>query len=475
MKNRMTLRRALRRPSRRLGRASLLSCWLAIGTGCAVLAVPEMPAPSAPVGIEWQESFLREHLRFFNGSESGGRGTASVGYARAAAYVGARMRQFGLQPGIHGDFRLVYQTPLNYPIASDLVAVGSDTLVLYPGVDFLPDARSDSGSAVFDRIFLLKDPENAPISDAGSERVALVEAASLTSAALAALRSAPFDAVLSMGALSPGTAARPVPGLLIQQITPPAAAALLGVKRIELAPQENPVRIFELPHEARMRVVNDFQEDAGAVNVLGFLAGKHPVRRQELVVVCADLDAVGSMGGVRTLDLQNLGTHAAALLELARNYGILSGYRSVPERTLLFAVFSGSRLGNAGLRAYLQNPLWELGKTVSMVYVGLPDHREQGVRNLLVPFDIPLFTVEPADDARYEQELVLVPEPATVRRARDRATQPSNEAVSLPELLDDAVARAQYLAKETHELLFPLTTGFGDGGAMPIIGLGTEK
>src|SRR5690606_35200876 len=81
----------------RLRRVYFWTALLLVGawcSGCALLAVPEPPPQTAPAPLEWRDDFLREHIRFFNGTESEGRGTASVGYARAATYVGARMRQF---------------------------------------------------------------------------------------------------------------------------------------------------------------------------------------------------------------------------------------------------------------------------------------------------------------------------------------------------------------------------------------------
>ena len=437
-------------------------------SGCSLLAVTEPAEPQREVGLDWRANFIREHLRFFNSEESEGRGTASRGYARAAAYVGARMRQFGLQPGLHGDFRLVYQTPINYPIAADLAVVGTDTLILYAGVDFLPDARSDSGSVTFSRLDVLRavDPADPPRPQSPA---AFASADVLTMDALRTLRDVGYRAVLSVGPLRPRTAQKPVAGILIQQLTAAAATQLLA----STEPPDTETFALELPHEVRMRVVNDYQKYAGAVNVLGFLSGKHPVRRDELVLVCADLDAVGTIGGVRTLDLHNLGVHAAALLELARNYGAMSQYAEVPERTLLFAVFSGSRLGNAGLRAYLQNPLWDLSKTTAVVYVGLPADREHGVRNLLAPLDISLFAVNAADSVGAE-ELLLLPEAAVVRRAGDRAPV-DRPIASLSELLNEAIVQAQHEAAETHEVLFPLTSGFSDLLFVPVPVPGTAQ
>ena len=433
------------------------------GAGCAMLTVQESPEAPARAAIEWHDAYLREHLRFFNGTESEGRGTASRGYTRTAAYVGARMRQFGLQPGLQNDFRLIYPTPLNYPLAAELVALASDTLRFYPGVDFLPDARSDSGRVEYERVlFLPNDPSRWPRREATAPRVALLDARRIQNVPLDAVRDAGFSALLVVGPLRPHTAPQPVSGLVIQQVTPVAASLLLGTAPGDSVWTRAPGGTHTLPHQIRMRVVTDYQRDAGAINVLGFLAGKHPVRREELVLVCADLDAIGQVGGVRTLDPRDVGTHAAALLEVARNYSGLTRWMDVPERTILFAVFSGSRLGNAGLKAYLQNPLWEMRKTVSVVYIGLPGDREPDVRNLLAPFDIPLHAVPAATLQDEERVPFVLPEAADIRRAGPRATGLTASAGRTSALLEEAISRARLEAAATHRVLFPLTSGFSN-------------
>ena len=451
----------------------LVAIVAAFSAGCAILAVPQETQPSQRVGLAWRDDFIREHLRFFNGSESEDRRTGSVGYARTAAYVAARMRQFGLQPAVHGDFRLVYQTPLNLPVDADLVALGNDTLFFYPGVDFLADARSDSGLVAFDRVDVLAgDLANVRTSHSG---IAMLDTRTTDENHLSTLRSRGFRVALLVGPLLPTTAARPIAGLLVMQISSTAASELLGGLSVDDVLQRGVDQSIQMPHDVRLRIATDFREDAGAINVMGYLAGKHPELREELVIVCADLDAIGSVGGVRTLDLQNFGIHASALLELARNYETLDRFGFAPERTLLFAVFSGARLSNAGLKAYLQNPLWEIDHTVAVVYLGLPEDREPEVSNLLGAHDIPLFSVAPSAVPLHEGGMVIDPSPADVRRAGDRAESINITSISLSDVLDEAVARAQQRAADAHAVVFPLTTGFSHEIIQSIVDSETEQ
>ncbi len=96
-------------------------------------------------------------------------------------------------------------------------------------------------------------------------------------------------------------------------------------------------------------------------NVMAYAAGSHPVFASELVIVGADLDGSGSRQGL------------AALMEIARNYGLASQRGFVPDRTIMVAAFSGHDENYAGLRAYLRRPLWPAGSTRALIYLAPSD------------------------------------------------------------------------------------------------------
>ena len=96
-------------------------------------------------------------------------------------------------------------------------------------------------------------------------------------------------------------------------------------------------------------------------NVMAYAAGSHPVLASELVIVGADLDGPGSRQGL------------AALMEIARNYGLVGQRGFMPDRTIMVAAFSGHDEDYAGLRAYLRRPLWPAGSTHALVYLAPSD------------------------------------------------------------------------------------------------------
>lgn len=437
-------------------RNALLLCCAVVLAGCVRLALPEedlRPTPTRPV---WIEEEIREHLRYFN-SILAGRASGTQGYAQAAAYVAARMAQYELQPALDGQYRVLYYNPLNFVRSAIVATTGADSVLFSPGFDYIADARSDSGTVRFSRILVARDQqfsEGSDVTEDLSGEVVLVPSPDVQTSYLRALRARGVRAVLHVGELKPGQSEFVIEGLLIVQITRNTAAEILNADPFVLAGSSTDelfVRV-QLPGGVLVRVASTFQGQAGMINTLGFVAGKNPARSGELVIVCTDLDAVGQFMGVRRFDDEDLGLSAAALLELSRNYSYLGQLSSVPERTILFAVWSGSRVDHAGLRAYLRNPLWALEDTHAMVYIGLSEDKRPAVQKILDASGIPLHAIPPPPDMMPAQVVVSDPNaPVSARSRKD-----TGERVSLSDILEDAIVNVTSLARETHETLFPL-------------------
>ncbi len=308
---------------------------------------------------------LSEHLEILMRPEMQGRVTGSPSFALAAQYVEDRMREFRLQPALEGQYRIVYEAQVSLPWPATLGWANQDTAAFYPGLEFWPDARSDTGVVVADRVVLCTRPVVCPPAVAW-----VVPAASLKTA-LREARAWSVQAVLAVGSLRPQLASRPLDGLRIVQITPAATERLLGLPAHALASHlaDSAAVILSLSRPIRLWVGQLGERQVGALNVLGFVAGKDPVLRTELVIVCADLDIIALPGRSLLLDGAHLGEGVAALLELARFYSTLATYWPLPRRSLLFAVWSGARQGDQGLQAYLQQPLWDLAATHRLVYL----------------------------------------------------------------------------------------------------------
>jgi hypothetical protein len=258
---------------------------------------------------------------------------------------------------------------------------------------------------------------------------------------------------------------------VVVQILPEAVTRLLGAARstLEAALNGTERTVWRLAQPVRLRVEAQTLSTTGAINVLSFVPGKHPTRARELVVVCADLDAIGAFAGVPTLDAAHLGVSTAALLEVARQYALFARFGSMPERSLLFAVFSGARQGSTGLRDYLRHPLWALDHTRALVYIGLDPAEEAVVRDVLAPYGVPLSVVAPPPDTLGAPGFFLLPDRRPPRGRTVRA--PGEEAFRgdpprLSVLIEAGLVRARSMAEAAHTVL--LREAVSGASLMPV-------
>ena len=86
--------------------------------------------------------------------------------------------------------------------------------------------------------------------------------------------------------------------------------------------------------------------------------------------MAANLDSGGYPADVRVRDPLRSGIEAAALLEVAR---VTAADRDIgfgPDRTVLFAWFAGGAQGNAGLKDFLEQPLWPRSAVEEVLIAG---------------------------------------------------------------------------------------------------------
>ena len=412
-----------------------------------------MPSSVAPV---WSEDELEDHLEFLNSNEAAERTTGTSGYAQSAAYVAARMREFRLQPVVGDDFRVVYTTALNYPISGALRTVAdADSTIFYPGIDFLPHGHTDSGEVSVRWLVLAED--TAGIASAPNLPFGVVfDQGDVDGSILRAWRDAGAVLAIEVQPLAPRYHTDRVRGLVAIQLAPNAANDLIPRNWSTLASGSR----IELPGRIIALARADFQRNAGAINLLSYVAGKHPVSAKDLVIVCADLDDISTYAGVESVDFQNFGVGTSALLEVARNLGYVSRRWSLPERSVLLAVWSGSQLGHQGLRHFLANPNWPRHRISSVIYMGLAPDDEPAVRQLLAEHGLSLHVVPSRGTPLFERRFVLLPDPSLRRMAgesrRSALPAPTADRYALPDMddvIDHAVVQARDLAAAAYERL----------------------
>jgi hypothetical protein len=121
--------------------------------------------------------------------------------------------------------------------------------------------------------------------------------------------------------------------------------------------------------EAVVRTSTSVQ-DMSADNVVGFLEGSDPELRKEVVVIGAHYDHVGTMktapeGEDRIFNgADDNASGTTALLAISSAFGASS---VKPKRSVLLMAFAAEEKGLLGSRAYVENPLYPLDRTVAML------------------------------------------------------------------------------------------------------------
>ncbi|BBM68748.1 M28 family peptidase [Rhodothermus marinus] len=426
------------------------------GLALALAACGPAPRPAMEGPVQLHEPddplWLAEHLDVLLRPEMRGRVTGSRSFALAAQYVEDRMREFRLQPALEGHYRIVYEARVHLPWPAVLGWADQDTAAFLPGLEFWPDARSDTGRVVADQVALCAQPRTCPAAPVW----VLPSASAAEAPVLAKARSA--QAVLLVGPLRPALTDAPISGLRLLQLTPEAAARLLALPtsalRAHLTDTASVTLRLRRPIFLRVRRMGETR--AGALNVLGFVAGKDPGLRDELVIVCADLDVIALPGSPLLFDGAHLGEGVAALLELARFYSTLAAYWPQPRRTLLFAVWSGARQGHQGLRAYLRRPLWDPAATRRIVYLDPDPEALAELHRLAEQYGMTLTPVLPPDSLQEDRQ-VFWRVPSEWQQIYRRIYNAS-AAVSIPEperLRIRALQRARALVRAAQAILLP--------------------
>ena len=116
------------------------------------------------------------------------------------------------------------------------------------------------------------------------------------------------------------------------------------------------------------------REQTRVRNVLAYLPGSDPKLKEEVVVVSAHFDHVGSRDGEIFNGADDDGSGTVGLLEVAQAYS-LSPER--PKRSLLFAAWNAEERGLLGSRYYVQTPLFPLAKTVAVFQMDMIGRNEE--------------------------------------------------------------------------------------------------
>jgi len=359
---------------------------------------------------------LRAHVEVLAGKDMGGRGSGTPGNARAARYIAAEFRRLGLKPlgtsrqedpaapmDGSGYFQpFTFSAGVTRGTGNTLRAIlAGKTEKHRAGTEFVPSGVSARGSAEGDAVFVgygidARDPvrndyggldvqgrivvmlAGAPATDPHSP---LMEHAGIRRKAIAARDRGAAGILVALPKDSdvPETQAdgnSTDSGLPIHVIRRSLLERWMRAAGRDLAGVEAALKDGPLPLALPVRIVmtTDVRKvTRTTANVAGLLPGSDPALRDEVVVIGAHMDHLGSGGPGSLAESRAPAIHhgaddnasgTAGVLELAASF---SAMEPRPRRSLLFLCFSGEELGLLGSAHYVKNPLVPMERTVAML------------------------------------------------------------------------------------------------------------
>jgi hypothetical protein len=379
----------------------------------------EAPAVTAP---EVRSEDIRHRIRWLADDERGGRDTTSEGGRAAARWIAEEFRRFGLlEKGTRGYFQ-DYTVPL--PVlgeGNELVVAGPDgerSFVVEK--DWNPFSVSPSGEASAPLVFAgfgMTVPERDHDDYAGVDangKVVLVlrrtpgwedqSAATFVNKLATAAEHGAVALLLCNDAKTakeegdlvghwsaaigaPAGSGR-IPFAFVSRETASCLLAPLGRTLDDLDEgirREGP-KPAEVPGvTVRLRTAISRTADANASNLVGFLPGGDPAVADEVVLVGAHYDHIGtgrfgSLAGAKGSGTvhngaDDNGSGTAVLLELAEWFAVPANR---PRRSLLFVAFSGEEMGLLGSLHYAESPTVPLADIVTMVNMDMVGRCREG-------------------------------------------------------------------------------------------------
>lgn len=366
-------------------------------------AIQAQFAGPKPVPAEFKKGFdaitvsdAKAWLTYLAGPECMGRGTGQPGYQKAAEYVAARFKEFGLKPiGDNGTYfqNLPFVRHRLDPSASFIanadgtnrMAAGKNFSLNTGGADFEASSpvvfvrAKGNGSlpnpeAVKGKIVLLFP--DGPVSNRLRQDLFRAEPA-LTLTVAESVGEPVWNGVRGKLADFRPRTRRPS-----GNISARAAQQFLVANGIdkEFASKTLAADTLEVSEGVKNLTITakTQKEDIGVPNVVGLLEGSDPILKEEVVVVGSHLDHMGTDGVNTWWGADDDGSGSAAVIGVAKAF-FTNPVK--PKRSVLFLCFAAEEMGLVGSAYYAQNPIIPLSKTVCLMQMDMVGRDSFGPQN----------------------------------------------------------------------------------------------
>lgn len=316
-------------------------------------------------------------VSFLASDELAGRDTPSKELEIASAYVASRFRGAGLEGlAANGSFYQVQEMPRYFapdgPVSLVTAASpqGLEGCVALGGGDAAVELRGPvsadaAGRELRGAIVVVDEP---PLPPAAAENPAV---AGLSVARRVAPLAARGAAAVLIRTTDSGVLSAAVQRLRAEAVALPQQLSLPVV----LIPAD-----ADLGGELQLSVPPRRRESEQVRNVAAVLRGADPGLSAEAIIITAHLDHIGRAAGDRQGDVifngaDDNATGVTAVVTLAEAFGRL---QPRPARSVVFMTFWGEEKGLLGSKAYCEQPLWPLEKTVANINIEMIGRPEEG-------------------------------------------------------------------------------------------------
>jgi hypothetical protein len=352
-------------------------------------------AGAKPVPKDFKKGFdnikiedARKWLGYLAGPECEGRGTGEPGFQKAAEYMAARFKEFGLKPvGDNGTYFQGVPFPrAKFDDEGSFIEDASGRKIPAKGNFGIgrPPADSDASG----KVIILRAKGVDTLGEQAKElkgAIVIVVGGRPGFALRGEMREAGAAVVFSLvdAVQAPGWS-RGGRGNANADITKAAASDLVSSMGLDKALLD-PATMTEgkaelLVSSGNARLVMKSQRDEGKVpNVVGLLEGTDKTLKAEIIGIGAHLDHLGKNAqGVIYYGADDDGSGSTALLCVAK---ALTSNPVKPKRSILFMAFCGEEMGLVGSRYYTDHPIFPHEKMFCELQMDMVGRDSDGIQN----------------------------------------------------------------------------------------------
>lgn len=328
-------------------------------------------------------------MEFLAGKETEGRGSGQPGYQKAADFMAARFKEYGLKP--IGDDGTYFQ---NLAYTRSRIANDSKLELKGQGITVRPSdfsssllgnfessaelaiVRAQGRQAALESADQFKDKFVIIYTENPRSRVVAQVGAAGAKGIFTVADSVSNGWTVRRSSSNPESLTQPqreltrITGTISKEVADKIVAA---AGKMPDQPAENKAT-FEMTKAAVDMKVSSQTEQIKVPNVVGLLEGSDPSLAAEHVGIGAHLDHLGNQNGQIYYGADDDASGNAAMLSILKAF---SENPKKPRRSILFMAFCGEEMGLVGSRYYADNPILPLSNMVAELQLDMVGRNEE--------------------------------------------------------------------------------------------------